>query len=536
MVSDAALMFVDPEDRVCFASPALRELLAADDDIRKDIPDFQVGSLVGMSLDRLHKDLSRESRQLREGERRRSATIKLGNRRFDVNFHHLVDDKGRGIGTSLGWSDASSRMENMQYKAISDAISRSQAVIEFEPSGIIIWANDNFLSVMGYSLDEIRGRHHRMFVDSEYADGLDYGRFWDGLRRGKFASSEFKRMGKNGKEVWIQATYNPVFDAEGRVFKVIKFATDVTRTKLDSVNSRGQIEAIHRSQAVIEFSLDGTILTANENFLELTGYPLAEIQGKHHSIFVDPKERDSAVYREFWQALSRGEYRSAQFRRIAKNGDELFIRASYNPILDLDGTPYKVVKFAHDITREYKAKSRAERERSQLIAAVATGAEELNASVREISETMAKSRTTANQAASSVDQADGISQKFNENAQATAGIVDMIVGITDQINLLALNATIESARAGDAGRGFAVVASEVKNLATQAKSATEKITTEINTMRASSTEVVSALLAVKREIEIVQQYVSSTAAAVEEQSAVANELSATVQRAVHEPA
>ena len=224
--------------------------------------------------------------------------------------------------------------------------------------------------------------------------------------------------------------------------------------------------------------MDGTIIGANQNFLKTVGYALDEIQGRHHSMFVDPSERDGAAYREFWAALNRGEYQAAEYKRIGKGGKEIWIQASYNPILDLNGKPFKVVKYATDITAQVLVRMGNERVRG-MMESVAAGAEELNASVREISEAMTKSRETASTAVGRVEAADAQAKRLNEAAQAMSGIVELIGNITGQINLLALNATIESARAGEAGRGFAVVASEVKNLATQAKQATDKIGQEI---------------------------------------------------------
>jgi methyl-accepting chemotaxis protein len=315
----------------------------------------------------------------------------------------------------------------------------------------------------------------------------------------------------------------------------VKFATDVTEQKLRFANLEGQIEAIGKSQAVIEFAMDGTILTANDNFLNALGYSLAEIKGHHHSMFVDPAERDSGAYREFWAGLNRGEFQAAEYKRIAKGGKDVWIQASYNPIRDLNGKPFKVVKYAADTTAQVIARMKSERVRA-MMETVAAGAEELNASVREISEAMTKSKDTAVAAVGKVETADGQAQRLTLAAQSMGGIVDLIGNITGQINLLALNATIESARAGEAGRGFAVVASEVKNLANQAKQATDKIGSEIAGLNGISVDVVAALLAIKVEIQNVSEYVSSTAAAVEEQSTVTNEMSSSMQRAAAEAA
>ncbi|KYG21951.1 histidine kinase [Bradyrhizobium sp. AT1] len=415
------------------------------------------------------------------------------------------------------------------------AIDRAQAMIEFKLDGTIVNANENFLNALGYSLAEIEGKHHSMFMPQADRDSVDYREFWAALRRGEYQAGEFKRIGKGGREVWILASYNPVMDDTGKPIGVVKFATDVTASKVRNADLAGQIEAIGKSQAVIEFNMDGTIITANANFLGALGYSLAEIKGHHHSMFVEPSERDGTAYREFWDALNRGQYQAAEYKRIGKGGKEVYIQASYNPILDLNGKPFKVVKYATDVTRQVLVRLGNERVRG-MMESVAAGSEELNASVREISEAMTKSRETAMGAVEQVSTADAQAQRLTEAAHAMSGIVELINNITGQINLLALNATIESARAGEAGRGFAVVASEVKSLANQAKQATDKIGQEIGSLNSISGDVVSALGSIKQAIYNVSEYVTSTAAAVEEQSTVTNEMSNSMQRAAAEAA
>ncbi len=231
-----------------------------------------------------------------------------------------------------------------------DAINRSQAVIEFEPDGTIITANDNFLNAMDYSLAEVQGKHHRMFVEPGYGESDEYRAFWRDLAAGKFSASEFKRIAKGGREIWIQASYNPIFDPSGQVFKVVKYASDITEAKVKSADHEGQINAVLRTQAVIEFELDGTIRTANENFLKTTGYRLDEIVGKNHGMFVHPEYAKSEKFKEFWRDLARGEVKAAEYKRFAKDGTEIWLQASYNPIFDPSGKPYKVVKYATDIS------------------------------------------------------------------------------------------------------------------------------------------------------------------------------------------
>ncbi|MGV8832902.1 MAG: methyl-accepting chemotaxis protein [Devosia sp.] len=238
-----------------------------------------------------------------------------------------------------------------------DALSKSQAMIEFNLDGTIITANANFLTAMGYQLADVLGKHHSIFVEPSYAKTAEYQEFWERLRRGEFNAAEYKRIDKGGKEVWLEASYNPVLDAAGKPFKVIKIATDVTAQKLVNADRTGQLAAISKSQAVIEFDLNGTILTANENFCATMGYRLDEIKGQHHRIFAQPEFAASDAYRQFWSALGRGEYQTAEYLRLGKGGKEVWLQASYNPIFDMNGKPYKVVKYATDITARKEAVS-----------------------------------------------------------------------------------------------------------------------------------------------------------------------------------
>ena len=250
-------------------------------------------------------------------------------------------------------------MAHGDLMAIYEALDRVQAIIEFNLDGTIVSANQNFLDIFGYELDEVVGRHHRMFCEDSYASSKAYAEFWKKLGRGESDAAEFKRLGKDGKEIWLQASYNPVLDAEGNPVRVIKFATDVTKDKLQIAEYEGMVRAINRAQAVIEFEMDGTVITANDQFLRIFGYRLEDIVGKHHRIFCDPGYAESQEYRRFWEKLGRGEYESDEFRRINRDGGEVWLQASYNPILDLDGRPRKIVKFASDITTEVQKRSLA---------------------------------------------------------------------------------------------------------------------------------------------------------------------------------
>lgn len=284
--------------------------------------------------------------------------IGKGGRRIylQASYNPIFDQNGQPFKVVKYASDITrQKLLDADFHGQIAAISKAQAVIEFTMDGTVITANDNFLKALGYSLDEIKGKHHSLFVDEAYKQSSAYKEFWAKLNRGEYDAAEYKRIGKGGKEVWIQASYNPILDLNGKPVKVVKYATDVTRQKLQNADYQGQIAAISKAQAVIEFNMDGTVATANDNFLKALGYTLEEIKGKHHSMFVEESYRQSADYTEFWARLRRGEYQAAEYKRIGKGGREVWIQASYNPILDMNGKPFKVVKYATDITPQKAA-------------------------------------------------------------------------------------------------------------------------------------------------------------------------------------
>ena len=441
-----------------------------------------------------------------------------------------------------------------------EAVARSQAVIEFTPDGEIVTANQNFLDAMGYTLAEIRGQHHAMFVEEGFAETQAYRDFWDNLRRGEAQVAEFKRIGKGGRPVWIQASYNPVVDASGRTTSIVKFATDVTARKLADAEVRGKLDALDKSQAIIEFGLDGTIQTANKNFLDTMGYALEEVSGQHHRMFVAKEDRDTPAYKEFWTKLARGEFQTAEYRRIAKDGSDVWIQASYNPILDMDGKPFKVVKFATDITEQVAERQRraeaqktiaedlarisesasstssqtasvaaAATQASTGVQSIASGAEQLSASAAEISQQVSRASQISREAVTEADATDATVKTLAESAQRIGEIVSLITAIAEQTNLLALNATIEAARAGEAGKGFAVVASEVKGLANQASSATEEISSQVSEVQGATQRAAEAIASIRGTISEVESVSSAVAAAVEEQTSVTADMSSNMQ-------
>lgn len=398
------------------------------------------------------------------------------------------------------------------------ALHRSQAIIHFDTDGTIIWANQNFCKTLGYSLSEIQGKHHRIFVDAEYSSSPDYEAFWSDLASGVFKSSQYKRIAKGGREVYIEATYNPILDRNNKPFKIVKIATDITAKTLKMK------EALDRTQAVISFNMDGTIIEANSLFLKAVGYTLAEIRGKHHRMFVAPDEVQSASYDAFWKALNRGEYQAGEFLRIGKGDKEVWIRASYNPVFDNDGRPYMVTKYATDITQlKLIAK-----QTSEVATSVATATHEMSGSIQDIARSMALTRDNVQTISHETLAATDFIDQLVEDAKNMGEVAALIKAISSQINLLSLNAAIEAARAGDAGRGFSIVADEVKKLANQTSASTEKISSEINDMQDISQKVSETLLRIKTLVEAVMDRAQTVAAATEQQAAVTNDIARNV--------
>ncbi|MGL6308353.1 methyl-accepting chemotaxis protein [Aeromonas veronii] len=374
------------------------------------------------------------------------------------------------------------QMQLAQAQAFIDAVKVGVATISFTPSGEILEANPLFLNVVGYSEQEVIGKHHRIFCDAHYVQSSSYAQFWEQLRQGHSHSGTYQRFDKQGRELWLEATYFPV-KLDGKVVRVVKIASDITESYQQLSRQKAIISALDRALAIIEFTPKGEIVTANQNFLSCVGYSLSQLKGQHHRLFCD-----ESFYREqphFWDDLAHGLLKSGLFSRRDSHGNEIWLEATYNPIKDESGKVVKVIKFASEVTERIK--------RAQAVSEAANIAQTISQETTRFAETgselLAASVAISSAISEQVSRTSGLIGQLNEQSKSIEAIVSTISSIAEQTNLLALNAAIEAARAGDQGRGFAVVADEVRQLAARTSLSTGEIASVVQKNRELTAQI-----------------------------------------------
>jgi methyl-accepting chemotaxis protein len=376
-----------------------------------------------------------------------------------------------------------------QQTSMLEAISRSMACIEFDLNGVVLTANDNFLNTMRYRSEQVVGKEHRMFCTADFGRSSEYSQLWARLRNGEFVSSTFQRVAGDGSTVWLEASYNPVKDVDGNVLKIIKYAMDVTQKVQAKHETDSKLAAIDRSMAVIEFDLSGNIIAANDNLLRVMGYNRQDLIGKNHMLLCPADVANSAEYKDFWRRLNKGEFFSGQFKRIGRQGQTLWLEASYNPVYDANGVLCKVVKFASDVTARIERHEQDSRSASQAYH-ISIETQKVAAQGTQV---IQQAASEMRQISRNIEDSSRIIGQLGERSEQITAIVNTIRSIADQTNLLALNAAIEAARAGDQGRGFAVVADEVRQLAGRTSRSTEEISQMIQVIQSETQQAIVSM-------------------------------------------
>ncbi|MCO8164213.1 methyl-accepting chemotaxis protein [Pseudomonas sp. 21LCFQ010] len=353
----------------------------------------------------------------------------------------------------------------------------------------IIEANDNFLRMLGYRAEQVVGKPLDQYIPA-YVKQLDcYRNLVASVQKGEPVTDTYRFLRADGSLAWIRAVWQPLQDARGQLTGIHCLGSDITESVDTAAENAAFIQALLRSTAVIEFDLSGHVLKANEQFLRGMGYNMAQIRGKHHSMFCEPAEVASNAYREFWSTLNRGEFVASRFKRIDSHGRPVWLEATYNPVHDAQGRLYKVVKFATVITDQVAR----EEDVSQAASIAFDISQRTDVTARRGAEVVQNTVHTMRRISEEMQSASAGIEALGKQSLLISSIVQTIGGIAQQTNLLALNAAIEAARAGEQGRGFAVVADEVRQLAGRTSAATEEIVSVVQQNQSLTDEAVRGM-------------------------------------------